>query len=77
MKPLEVEKDDIRHVVRQRYGRLVEANPLTGSCCTTTCCERSGDMADSYAQKLGYRVEDLEAAPRWVWDAAIPKPLPR
>lgn len=65
----EVEKDHIRQIVRQRYGSLVEPGPVTGSCCSTACCESTAntpddrDQAREYAQKLGYSAADLAAAP--------------
>lgn len=65
----EVEKDAIRHIVRQRYGSLVAPGPVTGSCCSTACCDsvadtsKDLDTAREYAQKLGYSADDLAAAP--------------
>ena len=52
--------DDVRTVVRERYGKAAENN---GSLCGCgTCCGGAQDV-DAIAQQIGYRLEDLKNIP--------------
>lgn len=55
-----MESDDIKDLVRTRYGSIVAAG---SSCCgTTSCCDSPAD-ANAKSGRLGYSDADLQAVP--------------
>jgi SAM-dependent methyltransferase len=52
---------DVREAVRERYGKIAEADPQTASCCGDTC---GSDRAEDWSQTMGYSSEELGNAPK-------------
>ena len=67
MKTQELEHDDVRTTVRERYGKVAAS---AGGCgCAPTCCDRATDTpsvdraANAISQGLGYSAEQTGAVP--------------
>ncbi len=54
-----MEAEKVREVVRKGYGRIAQQE---GSRCEPECCG-SADRAEGISKQIGYREEDLQAAP--------------
>ncbi|HYG23924.1 MAG TPA: arsenite methyltransferase [Verrucomicrobiae bacterium] len=65
MKTNEMEQDQVKTIVRERYGRIAEQG---GSCgCAPTCCSPAGTVdahdADAVSQQLGYSPAETQGVP--------------
>lgn len=61
LKSSETENDEVRNLVRDRYGKVAETGQSDLGCSTTSCCGTPDAEATSKA--LGYSVEELAAVP--------------
>jgi arsenite methyltransferase len=64
MSQIQVEHDQVRQHVRNRYKQIAVSNDSAGSCCTPSsgCCDSSADR-DQVSAELGYSSEELSAVP--------------
>ena len=55
--------DDIRTVVRQKYGDIAKAGTEGCGCGPSGCCGSPGDVADQVAEYVGYTRKELDVLP--------------
>jgi hypothetical protein len=59
----ELTNDNIRKAVRERYGKVAEADNSGCGCSTTSCCDDSVFDAKSKSMELGYSSSDVNEVP--------------
>ncbi|WP_256758276.1 arsenite methyltransferase [Cohnella sp. WQ 127256] len=60
----EVENDEIRQHVRNRYKKIALQDTSSDSCCEPViCCKESSPSVDQMSSKLGYSEEELTVVP--------------
>ncbi len=58
-----VKEDEIKQIVRERYGSIAEADAADCGCSTSSCCGPDATTAENISRHLGYSEQDVSEVP--------------